>query len=88
MQEWIPTACIDYCVDEEGKIPLSFASLASCEDPTAAAEAWYIEHCPGFTPEICGILARARFPAKKPVRDKTEDCVFNIVNEMQTVTFD
>ena len=87
-QEWIPTAMIDYCIDKDGKIPLSFAALSSCEDPTAAAETWYADHCPGFTQEICGILARARFPAKKIAKDKSDDPVFNIVKGLQTVYFD
>lgn len=87
-QEWIPTSMIDYCIDKDGKIPLSFASLSSCEDPTAAAEAWYAEHCPGFSQEICGILARARFPKKKPAKDKSDDPVFNIEHGLQTVHFD
>ena len=88
LKEYTPLRLVDYCIDKEGEIPFSFAQIQFAENPTEAAEQWYIEHCPNLTEEICGIIARSQFPEPQEKKEKADEAVFSITHGTQTISFD
>jgi hypothetical protein len=56
-QELTPLDCVDYSVDEAGKIPLSFVQIKTVEEGFG----WYRRHHPELLDDLVWAMARHQF---------------------------
>ena len=96
-QEYTPLNKVDYCIDEAGQLPISFASITSVEQGIH----WYSEHYGGrFPPGVIESMARYQFGDRvrssgsnsskdgASNKGKKKPEVFSITKGIHKITFD
>jgi hypothetical protein len=61
-QEYTPLDCVDYFVDANGKVPLSFVQIKTVEE----GYEWYQRHHPELLDDLVWAMARHQFGGGKP----------------------
>jgi hypothetical protein len=56
-QEYTPLDCVDYFVDANGKVPMSFAQIKTVEE----GYEWYQRHHPELLDDLVWAMARHQF---------------------------